>query len=354
MYATLVMSSRVALLTPFAFPSVRGNAVTVERIARGLRSRGVGLRIWDLSVVPEVTVEEQVADLRPTLIHAFHAFRVGSLALRLARRAEVPLLMTITGTDANHDLFDAERAPIVRRVLEGASAVSVFHESMAARIIQVLPDLAARLTVVPQSVSFEQEAGERAGPTTAPAKGSRLLFPAGIRPIKNPRFPLPPLDAVARSHPGLELSYVGPILDPREGEALLAALRTRAWARYLGARSHHEMRALIAAADVILNCSVSEGGMANSVLEALALGRAVLASNIEGNRSLVEDGVTGFLFGTPEEFAGKAEQLLRDPALRRRLGDAGRERVTARFSPARELDGYLAMYARLTPALRHA
>ena len=346
-------SPRVALLTPFAFPSVRGNAVTVERIARGLRSRGVGLRIWDLSVVPEVTVEQQVADLRPTLIHAFHAFRVGSLALRLARRAEVPLLVTITGTDANHDLFDAERAPIVRRVLEGASAVSVFHESMAARIIQVLPDLAARLTVVPQSVSFEQEAGEPAG-SARRAKGSRLLFPAGIRPIKNPRFPLPPLDAVARSHPGLALSYVGPILDPREGEALLAALRTRAWARYLGARPHHEMRALIADADVILNCSISEGGMANSVLEGLALGRAVLASNIEGNRSLVEDGVTGFLFGTPEEFAGKAEQLLRDPALRRRLGDAGRERVTARLSTARELDGYLAMYARLTPALRHA
>jgi len=345
---------RVALLTPFAFPSVRGNAVTVERIARGLRSRGVGLRLWDLSVVAEVTVEEQVADLRRTLIHAFHAFRVGSLALRLARRAEVPLLVTVTGTDANHDLFDAERAPIVRRVLEGASAVSVFHESMAARIIQVLPDLAARLTVVPQSVSFEQEAGEPAGSTTAPAKGSRLLFPAGIRPIKNPRFPLPPLDAVARSRPGLELSYVGPILDSREGEALLAALRTRAWARYLGARPHHEMRALIADADVMLNCSISEGGMANSVLEALALGRAVLASNIEGNRSLVDDGVTGFLFRTPEEFAGKAEQLLGDPTLRRRLGGAGRERVTARFSPARELDGYLAMYARLAPALRHA
>src|SRR5439155_1448476 len=149
------------------------------------------------------------------------------------------------------------------------------------------------------------------------AKRPRLLFPAGIRPIKNPRFPLPPLDAVARSHPGLELSYVGPILDPREGEALLAALRTRVWARYLGARPHHEMRALIADADVILNCSVSEGGMANSVLEALALGRAVLASNIEGNRSLVYDGVTGFLFGTPEEIADITRRALAHAALSR-------------------------------------
>jgi glycosyltransferase involved in cell wall biosynthesis len=343
--------SRVALITPFAFPSVRGNAITVERIARGLRGRGIDLRVWDLSVLSSATVEEEVAELRPTLIHAFHAFRVGPLALRLARRAEVPLLVTITGTDANHDLFDAERAPIVRRVLEGASAVTVFHQSMAARISQALPDLAARLTVVPQSVFFEEVGGEPLPPASA---GPRLLFPAGIRSVKNPRFPLLPLDGVAPRHPGLTLSYVGPILDAREGEAFLAALRARPWARYLGARPHHAMRTLIADADVVLNCSISEGGMANSVLEALALGRAVLASNIEGNRSLVEDGVTGFLFGTPQEFIRKLEALLGDPALRLRLGAAGRERVTARFSPARELDGYLAMYARLAPALRNA
>ncbi len=346
---------RVALITPFAFPSVRGNAITVERIARGLRGRGIDLRVWDLSVVPSATVEKEVGKLHPTLIHAFHAFRVGPLALRLARRAEVPLLVTITGTDVNHDLFDPERAPIVRRVLEGASAVTVFHQSMAHRITQALPDLAARLAVVPQSAFFEEEAGgDGLLAPTGSATRPRLLFPAGIRPVKNPRFPLRPLDGMAPRHPGLTLSYVGPILDAAEGEALLAALRTRPWARYLGARPHHAMRALIADADVILNCSISEGGMANSVLEALALGRPVLASDIEGNRSLVQDGVTGFLFGSPEEFARKLDALLADPALRLRLGAAGRERVTARFSAARELDGYVAMYARLARAVRSA
>jgi len=47
------MAARVAVLTPFASPSVRGNAITVERITRGLRQRGVELRVWDLSEVPE-------------------------------------------------------------------------------------------------------------------------------------------------------------------------------------------------------------------------------------------------------------------------------------------------------------
>jgi glycosyltransferase involved in cell wall biosynthesis len=351
-----MMAARVALLTPFAFPSVRGNAVTVERIVHGLRGRGVRLRVWDLSVSAEDAVEREVEAFRPTLIHAFHAYRVGPLALRLARRAEIPLVVTIPGTDANHDLFDEQRAPVVRRVLEGAAAITVFHESMATRIVGALPDLTSRLTVVPQSVAFPEDGSVGMEDRLAERRtaGPLMLFPAGIRMVKNPRFPLAPLDGLVPRHAGLELLYVGPILDPDEGEALLRALRDRPWARYLGAVPHHRMRPLLVAADIVLNCSISEGGMANSVLEAFAVGRPVLASNIEGNRSLVEDGVTGFLFSTPEEFAEKADQLLRDPALRRRLGQAARERVAATFTPARELDGYLVLYRRLAPALRDA
>jgi glycosyltransferase involved in cell wall biosynthesis len=114
------------------------------------------------------------------------------------------------------------------------------------------------------------------------------------------------------------------------------------------------MRGLLEASDVVLNCSASEGGMPNAVLEALALGRAVLASNIEGNKALVEDGVTGLLFDTPADLAAQADRLLGDPELRRRLGEAGRARVVARFGPARELDGYLTVYAQLAPARRRA
>jgi glycosyltransferase involved in cell wall biosynthesis len=348
------MPLRVALLTPFAFPSVRGNAITVERVARGMRARGVDVRVWDLSVVPEATVAAEVAEHAPTLIHAFHAYRAGPLALGLARTAGVPLLVTITGTDANHDLFDPERTGPVRRVLEGAAAITVFHESIAARIASAVPELAGRITVVPQSVFFPPPAAGEGTPPRLAGPGPIMLFPAGIRGVKNPRLPLGPLDAVAARHSRLALLYAGPILDRDEGEALLGAIAARPWARYLGVVPHARMRGLLEASDVVLNCSASEGGMPNAVLEALALGRAVLASNIEGNKALVEDEVTGLLFDTPADLAAQADRLLGDPELRRRLGEAGRARVVARFGPARELDGYLTVYAQLAPARRRA
>jgi len=346
------MADRVAVLTPFASPSVRGNAITVERIARGLGQRGVELRVWDLSVVPEGAVEHQIAQYGPALIHAFHAFRTGPTALRLARSLRVPLLVTVTGTDVNQDLFDADAGPIVRRVLEGATAVSVFDESLATRILEVLPELAARLVVVPQSVVFEMAPSGHWAPLAALQRspGPVVLFPAGIRKVKRPTFPLEPLESLRPRYPTLELIYVGPIIDAAEGEVLRRLLLAFPWARYLGAVPHHRMPALLELADIVLNCSLSEGGMANSVLEALSLGRAVLASDIAGNRSLVDNGITGFLFGTAEELAEKADRLLRDPDLRARLGTAGRERVSARFGADRETDGYLAAYTRLAPA----
>ena len=87
--------------------------------------------------------------------------------------------------------------------------------------------------------------------------------------------------------------------------------------------------------------------MANSVLEALALGRAALAADIEGNRSLIEDGVTGLLFRDEAELERQAERLIADPALRARLGAAGRLLVERSYPPAREVDGYLDVYRRL-------
>src|SRR3984893_2925678 len=333
------------MLTPFAFPSPIGNAVTVERIASGLSTRGIEPRVWDLSALDAATVEREVCQWRPTLVHAFHAFHAGPLGARVARLLGLPLVVTLTGTDANHDISDARRGPAVREVLEDAAAITVFHSSVAALVSAARPELAARVVVIAPSVSFRPFDGAlppRAG-------GPVILFPAGIRPVKRPLMPLGPLDAVAARHAGFELHYVGPLLDAEEGAKLFLGLAGRPWSRYLGAVPHVRMPALLRAADVVLNCSISEGGMPNSVLEALPLGRAVLASNIEGNRALIEDGVTGLLFSDATELAAQAERLLAAAELRARLGAEGRSRA-AGFRPETEIDAYVRLFDTLVPA----
>lgn len=344
------MPPRVAILTPFALPSVRGNAVTVTRVAQGLGERGVDLRVWDLSARAEASIAADVEAYRPALVHAFHAYRAGPLALRVARRREVPLVVTFTGTDANHDLFDPERAPVVRPVLEGAARLTVFHRSIVDRVAAALPDLRRRIVVVPQSVRLSVGEGfDLQARWPRPARTVLLVFPAGIRAVKNPMFPLAPLRRLVAALPEIRLLYVGPVLEPGVGEALSRSLAPLPWARHVGAVPHAQMASLLSQADVVLNCSISEGGMANSVLEALSVGRAVLASDIEGNRSLIGDGVTGFLFQGEADFERRAAELVRDPGLRERVGRAGRELVARDYPPRREIDGYCEVYRELVP-----
>jgi glycosyltransferase involved in cell wall biosynthesis len=337
------MSPRVVLVAPVPLDLPRGNAITVARIAQGLRARGLEVCVQS---VDDQGIAEHARGRPPAVVHAFHAYRTGPLGLALARSRRAPLVITLTGTDVSDDLRDSTRGRVVRETLLGAMAITVFHDSVAAQIAADLPAVAARLAVVPQSVWLPPAGADGGAPRVH--GDPCLLFPAGIRPVKRPLLPLAPLDRLLRELPGMKLWYAGPSLDTQETVRLERALSDRPWARYLGAVPHSTMPSLLEAADIVLNCSLSEGGMANAVLEALAFGRAVLASDIPGNRSLVEDGVTGLLFSSEAGLGRGVERLAADPGLRRRLGDAGRRLVESRFTPERETEGYLEVYARVT------
>jgi glycosyltransferase involved in cell wall biosynthesis len=78
--------------------------------------------------------------------------------------------------------------------------------------------------------------------------------------------------------------------------------------------------------------STSEG-LSNSILEYMAAGLPVVATDVGGNRELIEDGGTGFLVRdrTPEAFAAPIMRLLRDDGMRARFGQAGFERCRRMF-----------------------
>ena len=162
--------------------------------------------------------------------------------------------------------------------------------------------------------------------------------------MKNVIFPLQPLARLHAAHPGIRFQLVGPILDVVYAAEVMEALERHPFARYLGTVGHDAMGELYRAADVVLNSSLIEGGMANSVLEALAYGKALLVTDIEGNRSIVRECATGLLYRDAGEFYHKAERLAGDPLLRARLGEKGRALVRDKYPPEREAHSYLELY----------
>lgn len=100
--------------------------------------------------------------------------------------------------------------------------------------------------------------------------------------------------------------------------------------------------------DLLVMSSVTEG-LGTSLLDAMACGRAIVATRTGGIPEVVEDGVTGRLVPPRDHRAMAAAivELLRDPARRRQMGAAGRARVVERFTSERMVEETAAVYARV-------
>jgi len=87
-------------------------------------------------------------------------------------------------------------------------------------------------------------------------------------------------------------------------------------------------------------------GQSNAILEAMAAGVPVIATDIAGNRDLVVDGTTGYLVpvGDRFEFTRRTHWLLDDEALRQRMGEAGRQRVLTEFTVEKMVERHAGMY----------
>lgn len=336
---------RLGMITPFYFPSVRGNSITVQRIESGLQHRGVTVRVWSLEDGPSPAEIVQALDtFTPDLVHGFHISASGRIVTDAASRLGIPSILTITGTDVNADLFDPRRRTEVIEVLRLATRIVVFHDCMRVKLAAELPEVEHRVRVISQTVYCRETPFDLRRQLGLAPDDLIFLIPAGIRRVKNVTYCLKPLDALRTQYPKIKAVFAGPIIEAAEGIRLQQLLRDYPWAHYLGPIPHDRMCAMLDSVDVVINSSLSEGGMANSILEAMSRGRAVLASDIEGNRSVVRDGIDGFLFASEPEFARQAERLIKEPGLRAELGKNGRQKIEREFSPEREIHDYLRLY----------
>jgi len=161
---------------------------------------------------------------------------------------------------------------------------------------------------------------------------------------------------IARREIDATLVLVGNVAtDDPEGQEVFASLCACRDERIvvLSVQDSALVNALQRSAAVVLQKSLREG-FGLTVTKAMWKGAAVVGGNVGGIRHQIRDGETGFLVDTVEQAAARIVQLVRDPDLRRRIGEAARESVRRNFLLTRLAEDWFDLLGSLEASFRLA
>jgi glycosyltransferase involved in cell wall biosynthesis len=207
-----------------------------------------------------------------------------------------------------------------------------------------------RIDVVPNAIDLDSLApvdatAVRAGLGVAP-EAPLIVVVAHLSHKKGHRVLWQALATLRDRFAGLRCLALGLGPDREALEQLAASLGLAEVVQLLGFRS--DAVDVMAAADVVVLPSVGGEGLPLVLLEAAARSRPVVATRLAGVPELVVEGETGFVVtpGDADELADRLAQLLNDPALRERMGQAAYARVARDFSRRARAEGIEASYRR--------
>jgi phosphatidylinositol alpha 1,6-mannosyltransferase len=349
---------RVAIVTESFLPTLNGVTTSVCKVLEQLAARGheaivivpsagapssyAGFPVVELPAVayrqfpvglPSLQMQRLLADFAPDVVHAASPFLLGAQAIAASRRLGIPSVA----------IFQTDVAGYARRNRLGAAT------NFAWRVIKWIHNDAS-LTLVPSTSSMQdlRRAGlkrlvrwgrgvdlvryhprNRTLPETEELR--EKLSPRGEVVVGYVgRFaPEKQLERIAalRGIPGISIALVG---DGPSAPLVRKVLRGMP-VTYLGELRGEALASAYASFDVFLHTGTEET-FGQTLQEAHAAGLPVIAPRAGGPIDLVDHGLNGFLFDPTDdtEMRSAVELLARDPALRQRMGEAGRRSVLGR------------------------
>lgn len=274
--------------------------------------------------------------VKPDIVH-LHNAKAGALGRLVCRRLGLRSIYSPHGLSfVRRDVRAIKR--LVFFAIEWALALfgDVLAPSSAGehRAMRWLP---RRKYLVPNGVDMAEIRRRGAGaPVVAHDGRLRIVVCGRIWPQKNPEL----VSRLAESSPpDWEWLWVGDGHD----RALLGDRVT-----VLGWQRPADSLATVRSADIYLQASRWEG-MSFALIEAMAVARACVVSNVPGNRDLVRDGFSGLVCTDEQEYRRALAALAADPGLRARLSDAATQQIADEFSLTLVAARWSAVYRSLAP-----
>ena len=286
--------------------------------------------------------------VRPHIVQTF-LFGFDSPVNRAARGAGVPVVISSRRELAawmkpRHVRAQRRANALVDCIVANSQAVARFaarQEGLDAAAIRVIYNGVGAETSASRPVPIETRSGQHVPP------GKLVVgMAANFSPVKDHSLFLATAKLLIQRRPDIHFLLVGrgPMQNQFEHAVRAAGMQEDFTITSATSDAAELMRAM----DVCVLTSKREGSP-NVVLEAMALGRPVVAAAVGGVPEIIEDGANGLLVSTrdPNDYAEAVLRCLDDRAWAEAIGACARERVQRAFSLDRMVESYRALYAEL-------
>ncbi len=336
-----------------------------DRLAQAMRSNPSRARLWHAAggvrrllrdeLPVALDLRQIMRSFRPHLVHLNDTLPLNRPGAMASRSAGLPAICHCRS-------FDTAASSDNRWLLPGIDGMIFISQAIAAAHLAAMPPL-RHYAIIPNAVDLADytAAVDRSAVRASldvPAGAPLLVMPGRISPWKGQHVFVDALARVVAACPAAQGVIVG-LAEEADGPGYAACVQAQAAALGLGdhlrlAGFRSDIPQVLAAADVVVHCSVKPEPFGRVIIEGMAAGRPVVASALGGAAEIIADGEDGLLTpaGDPDALAAALLRLLDAPGERDRLGQAARRTVARRYLVDAHVQAVLSFYERVLAGRR--
>lgn len=276
--------------------------------------RFIGMIIFWLKIY------QKLRTIKPDVFHA-QSVLSGIPAWAAKKFLKIPYVVWGQGSDIY--LPDRFTRLTSKFILQNADAVLALTQNMKQKMKQIYD---RDISIVPNGIDLEKFKIPSESKKGRDAK--TIVFVGRLHPVKGVRYLLQAMKIVHAEMPDAKLILVGDGEERENLESLTNSLGIRECVEFAGKVPHERIQDYMNQAEVFVLPSLSEG-FPVTILEAMACGLPIVATNVRGIPNIVEEGVNGYLVNvkSPDEMAERILFLLQNDEMRERMSANNREKV---------------------------
>lgn len=304
-----------------------------------------GTRLFGLGVFRRFYLDAELVNLKPSIVN----FEFGALAVDRMHIGELlgaKLIVSFRG----YDLYKVglQTSNYYREIWENADALHLLGRDLwnraqlrgcpGGKLYRLIPP-----AIDPESFGkFDKHHTQKVGSSERPL---RILSVGRLEWEKGYEYALQAVHLLREKGVKCEYHIVGVGKDLEAITLALKQLNLKDCTVLLHAQPPSKVMEQMDWADVLLHAAVCEA-FCNVVVEAQAMGLPVICSDAGGLRENLSDGETGFVVPRrdPRALAEKIHVLSEDPALREKMGQAGRKRAFEHFLLKDQISAFISLY----------